>query len=56
MADVDMTDAPGSAAVVPKKKGVAVADADSKDAKKRFEVKKVRIWPASRDKPAQDRP
>jgi hypothetical protein len=37
MADVDMTDAPGSAPVAKKKTGAA-ADADSK---KRFEVKKV---------------
>ena len=41
MADVDMTDAPGSAPV-SKKKGGPAADGESKiDGKKRFEVKKV---------------
>lgn len=39
MADVDMTDAPGSTAVASKKKG---GDVEGKsDSKKRFEVKKV---------------
>lgn len=41
MADIDMTDAPGSA-LVPKKKSGSAANSDSKnDAKKRFEVKKA---------------
>lgn len=41
MADVDMTDAPGSGQLA-KKKGSSAADGDSKvDGKKRFEVKKV---------------
>lgn len=39
MADVEMTDAPASAAVVKKKGG---ADGEGKEGKKRFEVKKVR--------------
>lgn len=44
MADVDMTDAPGSS-VVAKKKGSAAADGESKvDGKKRFEVKKVQSF------------
>lgn len=43
MADVDMTDAPGNAVALPKRKG---ADVDAKnDEKKRFEVKKVSITP-----------
>jgi hypothetical protein len=43
MADVDMTDAPGAAAPISKKKGGAAAGGDNKvDGKKRFEVKKVR--------------
>jgi hypothetical protein len=41
MADVDMTDAPGSGQLA-KKKGSSAADGDNKvDSKKRFEVKKV---------------
>lgn len=40
MADVDMPDAPTSAAVT-KKKGNASADTEGKQPKQRFEVKKV---------------
>ena len=48
MADIDMTDAPGSGAVAARKKAVA-ADGDAKaDGKKRFEVKKVRRTPVRR--------
>jgi hypothetical protein len=52
MADIDMTDAPGSGAVAARKK-VAAADGDAKaDGKKRFEVKKVRRTPVQRLLPA----
>jgi RING-box protein 1 len=40
MADVEMTDAP-TAAPVAKKKGGAAPDGEGKEAKKRFEIKKV---------------
>jgi hypothetical protein len=42
MADIDMTDAPASAAGPVARKKTAAGDSDSKgDGKKRFEVKKV---------------
>jgi hypothetical protein len=44
MADVDMTDAPAAGAAADKKKVVKAVDGE-KEAKKRFEVKKV-SWPA----------
>ena len=40
MTDVDMPDAPATAPVT-KKKGGAAGDAEGKEGKKRFEVKKV---------------